>query len=88
MMIKMYVLAIAPLNTNNSCRIFMGPLILQMFGAHWTTVASMRKLDGIDDLDLPVGKPIAELGLAAAAVSIQICHRYMLMIHRSNRLSC
>ena len=66
----------------------MGPLILQMFGAHWTTVAGMRKLDGIDDSDLPVGKPVAGLGLAAAAVSIPICHRSMLMICSLHGISC
>ena len=48
----------------------MVPLILQTFGAHQTVVIGMRKFDGIDDPDLPVGKPVAELGLAGAAVSI------------------
>ena len=60
----------------------MGPLILQTFGAHWTTVTGTRKLDGIDDLDLPVEKPVTGLGLAAAAISIPICHRSMLTICR------
>ena len=66
----------------------MGPLILQTFGAYWTTVASMRKVDGIDDPDFPVGKPVAELGLTAAAVGIPICHRSMLTICRLNKFSC
>ena len=66
----------------------MGLLILQTFGAHWTTVTGTRKLDHIDDLDLPVGKPVTALGLAAAAISIPICHRSMLTICRSNGLSC
>ena len=48
----------------------MGPLVLQTFGAHWTAVTGARKLSGIDDPDVPVGKPIGGLGLAAAAVSI------------------
>ena len=65
----------------------MGPLILQTFGAHWTAVTSARKLDDIDDPDLPVGKPVTGLGLTAAAVSIPICHRCMLTICRLNGLS-
>ena len=64
----------------------MGPLILQMFGAHWTAVTGMRKLDDIDDPDLPVGKPVVGLSLAAAAISIPICHRSMLTICRLNGL--
>ena len=65
----------------------MEPLILQTFGAHWTAVAGVRKLDGIDDPDLPVRKPVTGLGLTVAAVSIPISHRSMLMICRLNRLS-
>ena len=48
----------------------MGPLVLQTFGAHWTAVAGTQKLSGIDDPDVPVGKLVGGLGLAAAAVSI------------------
>ena len=48
----------------------MGPLVLQNFGAHWTAVAGAQKLSGIDNPDVPVGKPIGGLGLVAAAVSI------------------
>lgn len=66
----------------------MGPLTLQTFGAHCTAVAGVRKLDGIDGPDLPVGKPVMGLGLAAAAIRIPICHRSMLMICRLNGLSC
>ena len=65
----------------------MGPLILQTFGAHWTTVTGTRKLDDIDDPDLPVRKPVVGLSLAAAAISIPICHRSMLTICRLNGLS-
>ena len=66
----------------------MGPLILQIFGAHWTAVTSMKKLDDIDDPDIPVRKPVAGLSLAAAPISIPICHRSMLTICRLNGLSC
>ena len=55
----------------------MDPLVLQIFGAHWTAVASTRKLDGIDDANLPVGKPIEGFGLVAAAISIL---RYYMLI--------
>ena len=68
--------------------IFMGPLIIQTFGAHWTAVIGTRKLDGNDDPDLPVRKSVAGLGLTVAAISIPIYHRSMLMICRSNGLSC
>ena len=45
-------------------------MVLQIFGAHWTAVVSAKKLDSIDNLNLPVGKPIRGLSrLAAAAVS-------------------
>ena len=47
-----------------------GPLVLQTFGAHWTAVAGAAKIDRVDDPNLPVGKPIGGLGLAAAAVGI------------------
>ena len=65
----------------------MRPLILQMFAAHWTTVAGMRKLNGMNDPDLPVRKHVTGLGLAAAAISIPICHRSMLTIFMLNGLS-
>ena len=65
----------------------MGPLILQTFGAHWTAVTGVRKLDNTDDPGLPVGKPVVGLSLTVAAISIPICHRSMLMICRLNRLS-
>lgn len=55
-----------------------GPLVLQTFGAHWTAVAGAKRLDGIDDQNLPVGKPVGGLGLAAAAVSIVISCEYVL----------
>lgn len=44
-------------------------MVLQTFGAHWTSVDGARKLDGVDDSASPVGKPVGALGLAAAAVS-------------------
>ena len=47
---------------------FRGPLVLQTFGAHWTAVTGARKLDGVDDPNRPVGKPIRGLGLAAASI--------------------
>ena len=43
-------------------------MVLQTFGAHWMAVKGAKKVDGVDDLNLPVGKPIGGLGLAAAAV--------------------
>ena len=46
-----------------------GSLVLQTFGAYLTAVVSAKKMDGIDDLNLPVGKPIGGLRLVAAAVS-------------------
>ena len=58
----------------------MGPLVLQTFGAHWTAVAGARKLDGIDDANLSIGKPIGGLGLAAAAISILTYYQSMLII--------
>ena len=58
------------------------PLVLQTFGAHWTAVASTRKIDGIDDPNLPVGKPIGGLGLAAATVRTTI-HVKVILIHFS-----
>ena len=53
---------------------FKGPLALQVFGAHWSAVVGAWKLEGIYDLNLPVGKPVGGLGLAAAAVSTFISH--------------
>ena len=47
---------------------FKGPLVLQTFGAHWTAVTGARKLERVDDPNLPVGKPIGGLGLVAASV--------------------
>ena len=47
---------------------FKGPLVLQTFGAHWTAVTGAQKLERVDDPNLPVGKPIGGLGLAAASV--------------------
>ena len=58
----------------------MGPLVLQTFGAHWTAVASARKLDGIDDANLPIGKPVRWLGLTIAAISILTCYQSTLII--------
>lgn len=45
-----------------------GPLMIQTFGTHLTAVNSALKIDGIDDPDAPIGKPIRGLGLAAATV--------------------
>ena len=53
-------------------------MVLQTFGAHWTAVVDARKLDGIDDPTLPVGKPVRGLGLAVAAVSAIISYRFVL----------
>ena len=67
-----------------------GPLVLQTFGAHWTAVTSAKKLDGVDDPNLPVGKPIGGLGLAAAAVSaiaLYKCRANTLFCPRSSVLS-
>ena len=47
---------------------FKGTLVLQTFGAHWTAVTGTRKLERVDDPNLPVGKPIGGLGLVAASV--------------------
>ena len=58
----------------------MGPLVLQTLGAHRTAIASARKLDGINDANLPIRKPVGGLGLAAAAVSILTCYQSMLII--------
>ena len=57
-----------------------GPLVLQTFGAHWTAVAGARKIDGINDPNLPMGKPIGGLGLAAAAVSTVIYIKVVLRL--------
>ena len=57
---------------------FKGPLVLQAFGAHWSAVIGAQKLEAIDDLNLPVGKPVGGLGLAAAAVSTFISHQFIL----------
>ena len=61
---------------------FRGPLVLQTFGAHLTAVAGARKIDGIDDPKLPVGKPIGGLGLTAAAVRTTI-HVKVILRHFS-----
>ena len=53
-------------------------MVLQTFGAHWTTVVGARKLDGIDDPTLPVGKPVRGLGLMVVAVSAIISYRFVL----------
>ena len=45
-----------------------GPLVIQTFGTHLTAVNGTLKIDGINDPDAPIGKPIRGLGLAAAAV--------------------
>ena len=58
----------------------MGPLVLQTFGAHWTAIAGVRKLDGMDDANLPIGKPIGGLSLATAAISILTCYQSTLII--------
>ena len=47
---------------------FKDPLVLQTFGAHWMAVTGARKLERVDDPNLPVGKPIGGLSLAAASV--------------------
>ena len=49
---------------------FISPLVLKTFEAHWTAIAGARKLDGINDVNLPVGKPIGGLSLVAAAISV------------------
>ena len=59
-----------------------GPLVLQTFGAHWTAVAGAWKIDGINDPNLPVGKPIRGLGLAAAVVRTTI-HVKVILRHFS-----
>ena len=53
-------------------------MVLQTFGAHWTAVVGARKLDGIDDPTLPVGKPVRGLGLAMATVSAIISYGFVL----------
>ena len=62
-----------------------GPLVLQTFGAHWTAVAGARKIDGIDDPNLPMGKPIGGLSLAAAAVSTVIYIKVVLRLLSTGR---
>ena len=57
-----------------SFRGIKGLLVLQAFGAHWTVIVSAQKLEGIDDLNLPIGKLVGGLGLATAAVSTFISH--------------
>ena len=39
---------------------FKGPLVLLAFGAHWTAIIGARKLEEIDDLNLPVHQEIRE----------------------------
>ena len=55
-------------------------MVLQTFGAHWTAVVGARKLDGIDDPTLPVGKPVRGLGLAMATVSAIILYSHTLLV--------
>ena len=38
----------------SSKRMFKGPMVLQAFGAHWTAIVGAWKLEGIDDLNLPL----------------------------------
>ena len=45
-------------------------------------MAGARKIDGIDDPNLPVGKPIGGLGLTAAAVRTTI-HVKVILRHFS-----
>ena len=59
-----------------------GPLVPQTLGTHWTAMAGARKIYGINDLNLPVGKPIGGLGLAAAAVRTAI-HVNVILSHFS-----
>ena len=54
-------------------------MVLQTFGAHWTTVEGAKKMDGVDDLHLPVGMPIGGLGLAAAAVHYIFLYNILLI---------
>lgn len=51
-----------------------GLLVLQTLGAHFNAVAGAQKLQGVDDPERPVGKPIGALGLAAAAVSTSLSY--------------
>ena len=64
---------------------FKGSLVLQAFGAHWTAIAGAQKLEGVDDLNLPVGKPVRGLGLAAAVASTFIPHQFLLTNFTTNR---
>ena len=45
-----------------------GSLMIQTFGTHLMAVNGTLKIDGIDDPDAPIGKPIGGLGLAAATI--------------------
>ena len=64
-----------------------GPLVLQAFGAHWTVVVGAWKIEGIDDLNPPVGKPVGGLGLATAVVSTFIPHQFVLTHFTTDRLN-
>ena len=61
-------------------------MVLQTFGAHWTTVVGARKLNGINDPTLPVRKPVRGLGLTAAAASAIISYGFVLT-HFADRKS-
>ena len=43
-------------------------------------VKGAKKVDGVDDPNLPVGKPIGGLGLAAAAVSFIYLYNTLLIL--------
>ena len=64
---------------------FKGPLVLQAFGDHWTAIVGAWKLEGIDDLKLPVGKPVRGLGLTTAVVSTFIPYQFVLTHFTTNR---
>ena len=54
-------------------------MVPKTFGAHWTAVEGAKKVDGVDDLHLPVRKPIGGLGLASAAVNFIYLYNTLLI---------
>ena len=58
---------------------FKGPLVFQAFGAHWSAIIDAWKLEGIDDLNLPIGKLVGGLGLTAKDIYFSLIHTHTLL---------